>query len=163
MENENVNQETNGTTEPAIEKTYTEDEVNNIVKMRLGRERAKYEGYEELKEKAAKFDEMEEANKTELQKAQDKAAELERKLESLEKEKTIRSIREKVASEKGVPVELLEGETEEACTAQAERILKFAAGTGYPAVKDAGEPSKISKGSTKQQFADWVDKSNLGG
>lgn len=143
----------------AIEnKTYTQDEVNNIVKERLGRERAKYEGFEELKEKAARFDELEEEKKTELQKAQERAEELEKKLSSLEKEKTIRAMREKVAQEKGVPVDLLTGETEEACSAQANGILQFANGTGYPAVRDAGEPAKITKASTRQQFAEWAKK-----
>ena len=143
----------------AIEnKTYTQDEVNNIVKERLGRERAKYEGFEELKEKAARFDELEEEKKTELQKAQERAEELEKKLSSLEKEKTIRAMREKVAQEKGVPVDLLTGETEEACSAQADGILQFANGTGYPAVRDAGEPAKITKASTRQQFAEWAKK-----
>lgn len=143
----------------AIEnKTYTQDEVNNIVKERLGRERAKYEGFEELKEKAARFDELEEEKKTELQKAQEKAEELERKLNDLEKEKTIRAMREKIAQEKGVPVDLLTGETEEACSAQADGILQFANGTGYPAVRDAGEPAKTTKASTRQQFAEWAKK-----
>lgn len=143
---------------PIENKTYTQDEVNNIVKERLGRERAKYEGFEELKEKAARFDELEEEKKTELQKAQEKAEELERKLNDLEKEKTIRAMREKIAQEKGVPVDLLTGETEEACSAQADGILQFANGTGYPAVRDAGEPAKTTKASTRQQFAEWAKK-----
>lgn len=157
---ETVNQEnTQAIQEPAEEtKTYTKDEVNNIVKERLGRERAKYEGFEELKEKAAKYDELEEANKTELQKAQEKAAELENKLKSMEQAQSIREMRNKVAQEKGVPVELLEGETEEACQAQADRILKFAAGNGYPAVRDAGEPTKMTKTSPREQFDEWAKK-----
>lgn len=41
-----------------------------FIQDRLTRERGKYADYETLKVKAAKFDEAEEAGKTELQKAQ---------------------------------------------------------------------------------------------
>lgn len=146
-------------------KTYTQEEVDKIVEGRIGRERAKYGDYEELKAKATKYEELENANKSELQKAQEKAAEFEgkaaeltKKLNDMEKEKSIREMREKVAAEKKLPADLLTGETEEACTAQADAILKFAAGNGYPVVKDGGEPNKVNKISTKEQFKQWADK-----
>ena len=47
-------------------KTFTQAELDAVVKDRLKREREKYSDYEDLKAKAAKFDEAEEANKTEL-------------------------------------------------------------------------------------------------
>ena len=50
-------------------KTFTQDEVNNIVAERLNRDRAKYADYDSLKQKAEEFDKLQEANKTELQKA----------------------------------------------------------------------------------------------
>lgn len=55
-------------------KTFTQADVDRVVEERLARERKKYEGHEELKAKAEKFDELEAANATELEKAQ-KAAE----------------------------------------------------------------------------------------
>ena len=139
-------------------KTYTQDEVNKVVQERLARERAKFEGYEELKQKAAKFDEIEESQKTELQKAQEKAAELEAKLTAFEQEKTTREMREKVAQEKGIPADLLTENSEEDCNAQADKILEFAKSNGYPMIKDAGEPKTTGKSTTKQQFKEWADK-----
>lgn len=153
-------QETNNQaqqTEPEANKTFTQAEVDLIVKERLGRERAKYEGFEEYKEKAAQLDAIEEANKTELQKAQDKAAELEKKLNEMETASALRAMREKVASEKGVPIDLLTGETEEACNTQADGILKFASAQGYPVIRDSGEPSKMSKPSTREQFKEFME------
>lgn len=47
----------------------TQADLDRIVESRLARERAKYEGFDELKAKAAKLDELEQANLTELQKA----------------------------------------------------------------------------------------------
>ena len=144
-------------TEPEASKTFTQAEVDLIVKERLGRERAKYEGFEEYKEKAAQLDAIEEANKTELQKAQDKAAELEKKLSDLENTNNLRAMREKVASEKGIPIDLLTEETEEACNTQADGILKFASAQGYPVIRDSGEPSKMSKPSTREQFKEFME------
>ena len=50
----------------------------------------------------------------------------------------LRTVRQKVSAATGVPAELLSGDTEETCTAQANAILKFAKPSGYPAVKDGG-------------------------
>jgi iron-sulfur cluster repair protein YtfE (RIC family) len=157
---ETVNQE-NATVEteaPAEERRFTQAELDKVVADRLARERQKYEGFAELKEKAAKFDEMEAASKTELQKATEKAEKLEKELNSLKKAEEVRVIREKVAKEEGIPVNLLTGETEEDCVAQAKAINAFANPDTYPALRDGGEVQNTIKGSTKQQFADWANK-----
>lgn len=73
------------------------------------------------------------------------------------KANTLRDIRGKVAAATGVPAELLSGDTEEACTAQAQAILKFAQ-PGYPNVRDGGDPHHTPTGSTRQQFADWFEQ-----
>lgn len=163
--NQTQNQENNTQQEANQEmKTYTQNEVNSIVQERLARERAKYEGFEDLKAKAEKFDAQEEANKSELQKAQEKATELEEKLKSMEREDAIRKTRIKVAEEKGIPENwrsLLTGETEEACTRQAEIILENLKGTGYPELKDGGEVTTNQKLSTREQFKQWTKNNNI--
>ena len=152
--------ETNNTPKGgAEEKTFTQAELDAIVSDRLKRERAKYEGFDELKAKADELDALKEANKTELQKATEKAQALEAELATMKKADELRSLREKVAKEKGVPVELLHGESEETCTAEADGILNFAkASGGYPSVKDGGEVTNTTKPSTRQQFAEWWNK-----
>lgn len=67
-------------TDPAPERTYTTDDVNRIVQERLARQKEKYADYADLKAKAAKFDEVEQQQKTELERAQERAAALERDL-----------------------------------------------------------------------------------
>lgn len=156
---ETVNQETKAT-EPT--KTFTQDEVNNIVAERIGRERAKYEGFEDFKAKAEKLDKMEAANKTELEKANERAAKAESKLKAIEEAEKIRAIREEVAKETGVPVHLLTGNTKEDCTAQAAAIADYAKPAPYPTVKDGGEMGGAIKPTARQQFADWAN-SNFGG
>ena len=113
--------------------------------------------YDDLKAKAAQFDAAQEAGKTELQKANEKAAKLQQQLDALNSANTLREVRAKVSAATGVPADLLSGDTEEACTAQAQAILKFAK-PGYPNVRDGGDPHHTPTCSTRQQFADWFEQ-----
>ena len=124
------------------ERTFTQAEMNAIISDRLNRERTKYADYDDLKAKAQQFDAAQEAGKTELQKANEKAAKLQAQLDSLTKANTLRELRAKVAAATGVPAELLSGDTEESCTAQAQAILKFAK-PGYPILPGGGEPRHL--------------------
>lgn len=158
--NETVNQEEATEVEPVeeVKQTFTQDELNDIVGKRLARAAEKYADYDELKAKAAKLDELEEASKSELQKATERAEKLEAELNSLKKASEVRAIRDEVAQKTGVPVALLTAETAEECQAQAEAILSFAHVGEYPTLKDSGEVIGTAKGSTKQQFAEWANK-----
>lgn len=158
METVNQGNEATKATEQQETKTFTQDELNAIVNDRLGRERAKYSDYDAMKAKAAKFDELEEANKTELQKASEKVSALQDELNSLKKANEIREIRAEVAKKMGIPVHLLTADTQEECEAQAKAIQEFASvQAGYPQLKDGGEVQKVTGGSTRQQFADWLN------
>lgn len=139
------------------EKTFTQAELNAIVQKRVGEVQSKYENYEELKEKAQKFDAMEEESKTELQKATEKADALEKELETMKKADEVRTIREEVSKATGVPADLLTGDTKETCEEQAKGIMSFAKPKSYPIVKDGGEVRTAGQGgSTRDQFAEWA-------
>lgn len=141
------------------EKTFTQDEVNKIVGDRLVREREKFADYEAIKEKAAKFDEMEEAQKTELEKAQERANKLQSELDGMKAAEQIRNIRDEVAQTTGVPSNLLTADTKEGCEEQAKAIKAYTESNrpGYPSVRDSGEATTSTKGTTKEQFEDWVN------
>jgi hypothetical protein len=143
------------------ERTFTQAELNAIVQKRLGEQAAKYGNYEELKEKALKFDEIEEQSKTELQKVTERADALQKELDGMKKADTVRQIRESVAKETGVPAHLLHGETKEECEEMAKAIMSYAKPNAYPTVKDGGEVRNIGGGKTRDQFADWLN--SLGG
>lgn len=155
---ENATVPTQETNAEGQTRTFSQDEVNAIVGKRLAEEKVKYADYDDLKAKAAKFDEVEEANKSELQKATERAAALEKELNGLKKAEEVRIIRENVAKETGIPAHLLTGTTEEECKAQATAIADYAKPAPYPAVKDAGEVNNVGKATTRQQFADWASK-----
>lgn len=143
-------------------KTFTQAELDAVVKDRLKREREKYSDYEDLKAKAAKFDEAEEANKTELQKVTERAKALEDELNGLKEAEKLRTMRAEVAKETGIPANLLTGSTEDECKAQAEAIKAFAQPQGYPKVRDSSglsvQTSSVTNGATtKAQFKDWFE------
>lgn len=60
-------------------KTFTQDDVDRIVKDRLAKEKARTADYDELRAKAAKLDEQEAASKSELEKATERLAEAEKR------------------------------------------------------------------------------------
>lgn len=153
---ETVNQEVNATQEQQ-EAKFTQADLDRIVKDRLTREREKYGDYDALKAKADKFDEIEEASKTELQKATERAKALQDELDAFKKAESLRTMREKVAHDTGVPVNLLTAESEDACKEQAKQILEFSRPSGYPQVKDGGEVRTTGKKSTRDSFAEWFN------
>lgn len=138
-------------------RTFTQEELNAIVGKRLAEEKSKFADYEDLKAKASKFDEMEEANKSELQKATERANSLEAELKAMKSAEEVRLMRENVAKETGIPSNLLTGSTEEECKAQAEAIKAYAQPSGYPKVKDGGEISKPT-GTAKEQFDSFMSQ-----
>ena len=99
---ETVNQEnTNGTEPESTPKTFTQEEVNAMMAERVKREQSKFADYEDLRKKAEKYDQAQEASKSEIQKLTEKITGLETELKTSKKNEEIRSIRDKVAKETG--------------------------------------------------------------
>lgn len=101
----------------------SQDEFEARLGKRLERERGKFSDYEDLKVKAAKLDEIEQANQTEAEKAAKRVADLEAELNNTRRE----SNRLKIAAEHGITdaddIELfLTGTDEETLTKQAKRL-----------------------------------------
>ena len=138
--NETVNQEKNPAVEQQTERTFTQTELNTIVSDRLARERAKYADYNDLKAKAAQFDEAASASRADLEAANARAQDLQNQLDALNRANELRRIRERVAVETGVPANLLTGETEEDCTSQADAIRAYKMESPYPVIRDGGSP-----------------------
>lgn len=93
----------------------------------LSRERDRRQKAEaEKNELAERLKEIEDAKKTDLQKAVERAETAEAKLAEFERSQKLSNLRTKVAKEKHVPrewVDFLHGETEEEMNAAADRIL----------------------------------------
>src|SRR5690606_21944089 len=104
-----------GSTPPAdggFKPITSQEELNRVLKDRLDRERAKFADYAELKAKAAKLDEIEEANKSEAEKVAERLA----KAEAAAREAEARALRREIALEHGLSKEdaaLLDAVTDE--------------------------------------------------
>lgn len=142
----------------APEKTFTQTELNAIVKDRLDREKQKYGDIKALKEKAAKFDEWESANKSELEKANEKASSLEKELADIKKAAELKELRDKVAAEYKVPPVLLTADNEDDIKEQAKALIGWANPNGYPDVNDGGEVNNVKSRSTRDQFEQWASQ-----
>lgn len=84
-------EDTGGGAPPEFEPITTQADFDKRLGERLARERSRFADYDTLAEKASKYDELDAATKTELQKAQDAIAERDAKLAELP-----RTIREQV-------------------------------------------------------------------
>lgn len=101
----------------------SQDDLNRIIADRISRERAKFSDYKDLKAKAAKFDELDAANKSEIERAAEKAAAAERERDEARAE----ALRLRIATKHGISdpddIDLfLTGTDEETLTKQAERL-----------------------------------------
>lgn len=116
------------TQEHAFEPITSQDQLDKLITSRLAREKAKYADYEQLKSKAAQFDKLEEANKTELEKTQEQ-------LTSEKKARTMAEVallRYQIAAEQGLDAKaagFLQGSTREELEASATELAQLV-GTG---------------------------------
>lgn len=106
----------------------TQADLDRLIGERLGRERAKFADYEDLKSKASKLDELEQANQSDLEKlaarltaAEQLAAERADELSKAE----LKALKSDVARDKGVPVGSLTGTTQEELEASADELVKW--------------------------------------
>lgn len=102
----------------------SQDDLNRIINDRLTRERAKYADYKDAKAKAARLDEIEAANKSEIEKATEKATAAERERDAAKAE----ALRLRIAAKHQISDEdadlFLTGTDEETLTKQAERLAQ---------------------------------------
>jgi len=99
--------------DPKPDRTFTQAELDQIIAKRL----SKYSDYDDAKTKAAEFDKLAEAQKTELQKAQERAEKAETAAQD--------ALRKAFAAEKGVPAGLITGKTQQEWEAAAAAALEW--------------------------------------
>lgn len=112
----------------------TQEELNRIIAERISREKAKFADYNDLKTKASQFDQLTEAQKTETQKALERAEAAERALA----ESQSNALRLSVIARLGIPEDFHEfvvGATEEELVAKAEKVRSL---IPAPTQQDAG-------------------------
>lgn len=104
-------------------KTLTQAEVDRIVADRITRERKKFADYDDLKKKASEFDKIQNANKSELDKAKDRETALAVELQKYK----VAEVRRAAASAAGLDPEFADFITaadEEEATEQAKKLAE---------------------------------------
>lgn len=125
-------------------KTFTQEEVNDIVAKRLARAKAEVPSdYEDLKAAKAELDQIKEANKSDLEKANDKLAKVQSELDALKSQAAHEKAVAEAAAKYGVDADILTlmGKDVEA---NAQLLADKLKAQGYTKSRDMGEPS--SKG-----------------
>lgn len=123
----------------------TQDDLNRVIADRISRERSKYADYDALKTKAEQFDAIEQANKTELQKAQDAATAANATATQAQQD----ALRLRVAIAKGLPASLvdrLRGSNEQELTADADELLKLVTPPAAGGQQPAGPRPDLAQG-----------------
>lgn len=131
----------------------TQAELNSIISGRLERERAKFADYDELATKAAKLAQIEEANLSEIEKANAAADAAHAEAESFRVQLAERDARDahnllaaEVAAGKGVPVDLLHGDTREELEAHADKLVEFGRTRKVDVVPNSGRDGEPISG-----------------
>lgn len=150
MPNDNETQ-TQGAPAESAERTFTQAEVDAIVRDRLKREREKHADYAELQKKAAAYDQAQEASKTELQKAVERAEKAEGELSDLRAAQERAELVARLAAEKGVDADMLSRMSGDVADNAAWLAEHDAARPKYPTLTDKGEVSS-SKGGEQKDF-----------
>ena len=145
--------------ENAAERTFTQEEVNSFIARERRETEARFSDYEDLKAKAARLDEIEEAGKTELERTSEALAAATAELEQLRAERERAELTAQVARDTGLPPDVvasLNGADADALRAQAESIVTtMGAQKGAPTVPEAGSFARGQKaaGTTAEMFA----------
>lgn len=151
MSEENNNE--NEGKQPEFKAPADQAEFDRMVSARLERERSKFADYDDIKAKATKYDEVQEATKTEIQKATERAAAAEQRAQAAERQ----ALRSSIAAELNVPVEVLHGDDEASIRAAAQKVIDWAGSNKRPAPSvsalKSGSAAEDTSGMTGKQKA----------
>jgi hypothetical protein len=111
------------------EKTFTQAQLNSFLASQKREIESKYDGFDDIKAKATQFEQLTESTKSEVQRANESAAEYKARMESESREKAevkLENLRYRVSAKKGLDPDLWDrvtGTTEEEITADVEKLV----------------------------------------
>jgi hypothetical protein len=130
----------------------SQEDLNRIIAERVSREKAKYADYADLRAKAGKYDELEEANRSEIERATSRAEAAERELA----ESRTEALRLSIIARHQIPAdyhEFVVGGSEEDIEAKAQKVLALIP-DNTPSPFPKADPSQGPKGAGKTSNAD---------
>lgn len=138
-------------------KWMTQAQLDAIVQKSKAQAKKPYADYDELKAKAAKLDELEEASKSDLQKATERISELEKQIAERAAADERAELIDRIATDHKVPSDyrcFLTAPDEDGLVEQAQKLAeKFA----EPSFNEGKPPAQTTKNQTNGDiFAAWV-------
>lgn len=140
----------------------TQADLDRIIADRLSRERAKFADYDELKAKAAKLADLEDASKSEAQRQAEALAAAQARISEFEARDQVAAWKAQVAKATGVPVDALAGTSLEDIEAHAEVLKPLLVagrkkGAVAPYVPGEGKQPAGTLGTTGEKFAAFLE------
>ena len=123
------------------QRTFTQQQVNDLLARQKGDVQRRYSDYDDLKQKALELEEIEEAKRSDLERLTNERDSLKESLTPLQTE----NLRLRVALEKKLPGDLidrLKGGTEEEMQADADKLLELIGGEVAEPSLDGGARSQ---------------------
>lgn len=128
----------------------SQEELDKIVESRLARERQKFSNYDELKSKAAKFDEAEREKMTQAERDAQRIQELEAEMSTLR----LNEKAAEIAREFDIEPALLRGSSEEELRSHAELLSKSLSAYRPAGAKVPGEGAQSNQ--VNSPGGDWL-------
>lgn len=146
-------EENNEEQKPLETKSFTQEQVNALLAETKRKEREKFADYDDVKAKAAQLDQIEQASKTETQKALDRAAELEKELSTYKTKEQVAAWAAEITKDSEIPASVLRGSTREELEQHFEQLKSLAPKpkrTSAPTGQPTGEPGSRSVAALRQ-------------
>ncbi|MEG1433898.1 capsid assembly scaffolding protein Gp46 family protein [Eubacterium sp.] len=148
-----------GKGQEAFEAITTQADLDKIIGARLDRERKKYAGFEDFKAKAEKYDAIEEGQKTDLQKLQERIERAEKENAAFKQREQVNTWAAEVSKETGVPANLLRGSTKDELESHAAMLKEFTGEQSTaPVVQSDGKKPKSKAGVTTAELFEEATK-----
>ncbi len=138
-------QQAENTETPEFKAITSQEELDRLIGARINKVKSQYADYDDLKTKASKFDEVEQASKSELEKEREARAAAEQERDSLR----MASLRAEIALSKGLTptqAKRLVGSTKEELEADADELLADLGATKTERPKF--DPKRLPSGSS---------------
>lgn len=143
----------NGEPTPAEQKSFTQEQVNALLADQKRKIGDKYADYDDVKAKAAKFEDLEQASKSELQKALDEVASLKTELGAHKTKEQVAAWAAEIVKDSDIPATVLRGSTREELEQHFEQLKGLAPKqkrTSAPAGNATGEQGSRAVAALRQ-------------
>lgn len=144
------------------DRTFTQSQLNAILAQQKREIEGKFEGFDEIRSKAEQFDALTETDKTEAQRAKERADQLQQENESFKAELAWRDTLDKhrtIAAKHGLDsslIEFVKGETDEEIEASVKKLAGASSPRRATGLRSGSSSDSNSEGARRQRIAEML-------